>query len=48
MRKEYASPVTITAGTIQVQTLCASGGGVTPPSSHDTNPGAGGDPEYAI
>ena len=45
MKKQYASPVTYTAGTIQVQTLCASGGVTPPPGLPITG---SGDPDEAI
>ena len=47
MKKHYVYPVTTTADTMSLAMLCASGGGVTPPS-HDTNPSTGGDPNDAI
>jgi hypothetical protein len=47
MKKKYEYPVTTTADTMSLAMLCASGGGVTPPS-HDTSSGTGGDPNDAI
>jgi hypothetical protein len=47
MKKDYASPQTGIENTTSVQMLCVSGG-VTPPASHDTEPGLGGDPNLAI
>ena len=47
MKKHYVYPVTTTADTMSLAMLCASGGGVTPPS-HDTSSGTGGDPNDAI
>ncbi|MBQ7698163.1 MAG: hypothetical protein IJT35_06245 [Paludibacteraceae bacterium] len=46
MKKEYTSPQTGIENTTSVQMLCASG--ITPPASHDTEPGLGGDPNLAI
>ena len=49
MKREYASPMTGIENTLTVSMLCAStGGGVTPPASHDTGIGNGGDPDNAI